>query len=222
MPLIPVSAMWMRPEGAARQAVLVFTENGRALGLVVDAILDVIDERIEIQPGSGRPGFIGSAVVAGRVTEVLDTAFWLSRGGEDWFRPARAAALPGAGRPRLLLVEDSAFFRHLVVPALAAAGYEVTAVENPAIALRLREDGTPFDAVISDIEMPEMDGIAFARALRAGGAWSEVPLIALSSRAEPADVERGREAGFTDYVAKYDRDALLQSLHDCLAAPVSA
>jgi len=221
MPLIPVSPGWIRPQAPARQAVLVFTENDRALGLMVDEILDVIDERLDIQPGSGRPGFIGSAVIAGRVTEVLDTAWWLAQAGQDWFRPARPAAGRGA-RPRLLLVEDSAFFRHLVVPALTAAGYEVEAVDGPVAALRLREEGARFDAVISDIEMPEMDGIAFARALRSGGAWAEMPLIALSSRTEPADIARAREAGFTDYVAKYDRAALLQSLSDCLSAPVAA
>ncbi|WP_137126922.1 chemotaxis protein CheW [Roseomonas sp. HF4] len=219
MPLIPVSSGWMRPEGTARQAVLVFTENGCAMGLMVDEILDVLDERLTIQPGSGRPGFIGSAVVAGSVTELIDTAFWLAQGGEDWFRAARPAAA-AASRPQLLLVEDSAFFRHLVVPSLAAAGFDVTAVDSAAAALRMREEGARFDAVVSDIEMPEMDGIAFARALRAGGAWAEVPLIALSSRAEPADVARGRDAGFTDYVAKYDREALMQSLADCLAAPL--
>ena len=220
MPLIPVSPGWMRPEGAARQAVLVFTENDRAMGLMVDEILDVIDERLDIQPGSGRAGFIGSAVISGRVTEVLDTAWWLSQAGEDWFRTARPA---GRGaHPRLLMVEDSAFFRHLVVPALSAAGYEVMAVDGPAAALRLREEGHVFDAVVSDIEMPEMDGIAFAKAVRAGGAWEAMPLIALSSRAEPADVARGRDAGFTDYVAKYDREALLQSLQDCLSAPLAA
>lgn len=221
MPLIPVSPGWMRPEGAARQAVLVFTENDRAMGLMVDEILDVIDERLDIQPGSGRAGFIGSAVVSGRVTEVLDTAWWLSQAGDDWFRTARPAAA-GQARPRLLMVEDSAFFRHLVVPALSAAGYEVMAVDGPAAALRLREEGHVFDAVVSDIEMPEMDGIAFAKAVRAGGAWEAMPLIALSSRAEPGDVARGREAGFTDYVAKYDREALLQSLQDCLSAPLAA
>ncbi|WP_272877369.1 hybrid sensor histidine kinase/response regulator, partial [Neoroseomonas eburnea] len=221
MPLVAVSPGWMRPAGAARQAVLVFTENDRTMGLLVDEILDVIEERLDIQPGSGRPGFIGSAVIAGKVTEVLDTAYWLSSAGDDWFRGSRGAA-SGAARPRLLLVEDSAFFRHLVVPALAADGYDVTAVDTPVAALRLREEGAEFDAVVSDIEMPEMDGLAFARALRAGGAWSEMPLIALSSRADPADVSRGREAGFTDYVAKYDREALLQSLRDCLGAPLAA
>lgn len=220
MPLVAMSPGWVRPQGTARQAVLVFTEHDRAMGLMVDEILDVIEERLDIQPGSGEPGYIGSAVVAGRVTQVIDTAHWLARAGEDWFRAARPTA--GGGRPRLLLVEDSAFFRHLVVPALAAEGYEVAAVDTPVAALRLREDGMEFDAVVSDIEMPDMDGLAFARALRAGGAWAEVPLIALSSRAEPADIARGREAGFTDYVAKYDREALVQSLRDCLGAPLAA
>ncbi|MBB5690830.1 two-component system chemotaxis sensor kinase CheA [Roseomonas alkaliterrae] len=220
MPLVPLMPGWVPPEGAARQPVLVFTENDRAMGLVVEEILDVLDERLVLQEGSGRPGYIGSAVIAGRVTEVVDTAYWLAQAGEDWFRPARAAS--PAMRPRLLLVEDSAFFRHLVVPALSAAGYEVTAVDGAAAALRLRDDGAAFEAVISDIEMPEMDGIAFAQALRAGGAWAEVPLIALSARAEPADVARGRDAGFTDYVAKYDREALLQSLRDCLTARQAA
>jgi two-component system chemotaxis sensor kinase CheA len=221
MPLVAPMPGWVPPEAGERQPVLVFTENGRAMGLAVEEILDVIEERLVIEPGTARPGFIGSAVIAGRVTEVVDTAHWLAQAGEDWFRPA-AAAPGGAPRPRLLLVEDSAFFRHLVVPALAAAGYDVTAVESATEALRLRDDGAPFDAVISDIEMPEMDGIAFARAIRAGGPWAEAPLIALSSRAAPADVARGRDAGFTDYVAKNDREGLLQSLRECLAVTPAA
>ncbi|GGJ03006.1 hybrid sensor histidine kinase/response regulator [Neoroseomonas lacus] len=221
MPIVPISGHWMAPEGDARQPVLVFTENDRAMGLAVEEILDVLEEKLEIEPGTGRPGYIGSAVIAGRVTEVIDTAYWLSQAGDDWFRAAPSAR-SNAARPRLLLVEDSAFFRHLVVPVLSAAGYEVMAVESAVAAMRVREEGVPFDAIVSDIEMPDMDGLAFARAVRAGGAWSESPLIALSSRAEPADVARGREAGFTDYVAKYDRDALLRSLSECLSAPIQA
>lgn len=221
MPVVPLASGWMAPEGTARQPMLVFTENDRAMGLAVEEILDVLDETLEIQPGTGRPGFIGSAVIAGHVTEVIDTAYWLAQAGEDWFRPNHPGRADAA-RPRLLLVEDSAFFRHLVVPALSAGGYDVTALENPAAALKLREEGVSFDAIISDIEMPGMDGIAFVQTLRAGGAWSDAPLIALSSRAEPADVARGRDAGFTDYVAKYDREALLRSLADCLAAPLAA
>ena len=86
----------------------------------------------------------------------------------------------------------------------------------------MRDADAMFEVIVSDIEMPEMDGHEFARAVRAGGLWASLPMIALSARAEPADVEVGREAGFTDYVAKFERDALLESLAQCLAEPITA
>jgi two-component system, chemotaxis family, sensor kinase CheA len=220
MPLVPLSGHW-DPEAAAggRQAVLVFTERERAMGLMVDEILDVVEDRLAVQRGPERPGFLGSAVVAGRVTDVVDCGWWLRQAGEDWFRDAATAA---AAPKRVLVVEDSAFFRHLVVPALSAAGYEVTAVEAPPQALKLREAGAMFDAIVSDIEMPEMDGFGFARAVRAGGPWRDLPMVALTGRVQPADVERGRAEGFTDHVGKYDREAVLASLRACMAPPAAA
>ncbi|MFM7777982.1 MAG: chemotaxis protein CheW [Alphaproteobacteria bacterium] len=220
MPMVPIAGHWEAPE-SGRQAVLVFTEGQRSMGLMVDQILDVVEEPLVIQPGSDRLGYLGSAVISERVTDVIDTVYWLSHAGGDWFRGDRKSS-SSAQKPRLLLIDDSPFFRHLVVPALSAAGFDVTAVESPAEALRLRDAGVEFEALISDIEMPEMDGLSFARNVRASGAWKRLPLVALSSRAEPEDVARGREAGFTDYVAKYDRDALLSSLRECLSSPIAA
>jgi two-component system chemotaxis sensor kinase CheA len=220
MPMVPVAGHWEAP-ASGRQAVLVFTEGQRSMGLMVDEILDVVEEPLLIQPGSDRLGYLGSAVIAERVTDVIDTVYWLSHAGGDWFRGDRKSSASNQ-KPRLLLIDDSPFFRHLVVPALSAAGFDVTAVESPAEALRLRDAGVAFEALISDIEMPEMDGLSFARNVRASGGWMRLPLVALSSRAEPEDVARGREAGFTDYVAKYDRDALLSSLRECLSSPIAA
>ncbi|MFM7305614.1 MAG: chemotaxis protein CheW [Alphaproteobacteria bacterium] len=220
MPMVPIAGHWEAPE-SCRQAVLVFTEGQRSMGLMVDQILDVVEEPLVIQPGSDRLGYLGSAVISERVTDVIDTVYWLSHAGGDWFRGERKSSASNQ-KPRLLLIDDSPFFRHLVVPALSAAGFDVTAVESPAEALRLRDAGVEFEALISDIEMPEMDGLSFARNVRASGAWKRLPLVALSSRAEPEDVARGREAGFTDYVAKYDRDALLSSLRECLSSPIAA
>ena len=219
MPLVPMGHGGLSPDAEARgrQTVLVFSERGRSLGLMVDAILDVVEERLEIKGGQERAGFLGSAVVAGKVTDVVDTAWWLRQSGGDWF----GAGEPTAAR-RLLVVEDSGFFRELVVPTLSAAGYEVVAVAHPAEALALRERGAVFDVIVSDIEMPGMDGFAFARAVRDGGAWAELPLVALSGRADPAALATARAAGFTDFVAKYDRDALVDSLRACLAMPVAA
>ena len=220
MPMVPIAGHWEAP-ASGRQAVLVFTEGQRSMGLMVDEILDVVEEPLLIHPGSDRLGYLGSAVIAERVTDVIDTVYWLSHAGGDWFRGDRKSSTSNQ-KQRLLLIDDSTFFRHLVVPALSAAGFDVTAVESPAEALRLRDAGVEFEALISDIEMPEMDGLSFARNVRASGGWMRLPLVALSSRAEPEDVARGREAGFTDYVAKYDRDALLSSLRECLSSPIAA
>jgi two-component system chemotaxis sensor kinase CheA len=62
-----------------------------------------------------------------------------------------------------------------------------------------------------------MSGLEFVRTVRAGGAWVDLPVIALTSHSAPEAIEAGRQAGFTDYVEKFEREALLASLRQCLA-----
>jgi two-component system, chemotaxis family, sensor kinase CheA len=119
-------------------------------------------------------------------------------------------------------VDDSEFFRQLMVPTLGAAGFRVTAVSSAAEALRLREAGTMFDAIVSDIEMPGMDGIEFARAIRAGGPWARLPLLAMTAHSDLETARIGREAGFNDHVAKFEREALVATLRSSLTEMVSA
>ncbi|MCG7360671.1 chemotaxis protein CheW [Roseomonas sp. ACRSG] len=217
MPLVPMSGHWMPPQPGTRQAVLVFSDQHRAMGLMVDAILDVVEEHLDIEGSHDRPGFLGSAVICGKVTDVMDCAWWLRQAGDDWFKPQPQGEKTGK---RVLLAEDSAFFRHLLVPGLTAAGYEVTAVETGSQALRLREQGAMFDIIISDIEMPELDGLGLARAVREGGIWQHLPMIAMSAHAEPGHSARCRNAGFTGDVGKSDREALLSLLRDSLSPAV--
>ena len=152
---------------------------------------------------------------------MIDTGYWLTQAWQDWFHGAQRPRRRDTAR-RVLVVEDSDFFRQLLMPILGAAGYRVTAASSAAEALRLREAGAMFDVIVSDIEMPDMDGLDFARAVRAGGAWAALPMIALSAHADPRDVEAGRDVGFTDYVAKFQREALIDSLQQCLPEPIAA
>jgi two-component system, chemotaxis family, sensor kinase CheA len=204
-----------------RQSVLVFNDGDRSMGLMVDEIVDVVEDRLDIELSGARPGMLGTAVIAGHATDVIDTGYWLTQAWQDWFHGAAQSANRNTAR-RVLVVEDSDFFRQLVTPILGAAGYRVTAASSAAEALRLREAGSVFDAIVSDIAMPDMDGLDFARAVRASGPWTRLPMIALSASAEPADIEAGRDAGFTDYVAKFQREALIASLHQCLAESIEA
>jgi two-component system chemotaxis sensor kinase CheA len=218
MPLVPLSGALDLTH--ARHSVLVFNDvdrgnrRDRCMGLVVDEIVDVVEDRMNIQLTADRPGLLGTAVIAGRATDVIDTAYWLTQATQDWFRGRDGT---GSKRPaRLLVVEDSDFFRQMLVPALSAAGYEVAAAADAAQALRLRDAGVQFDAIISDIEMPDMNGLAFVQVVRSGGSWAKLPVIALSGHTGAADIAAGREAGFTDYVEKFRREALLASLRQCL------
>jgi two-component system chemotaxis sensor kinase CheA len=219
MPLISIDASVDQEKPT--QPLLVFAEGDRIMGLMVDEIIDVVEDSLHIELAGARPGLLGSAVIGGMATDVLDTGYWLMQVWEDWFRgvPRQGAS---ASQMHVLLVDDSEFFRQLTVPMLGAAGFRVTAVASAAEALRLRDAGTSFDAIVSDIEMPGMDGVQFARAVRAEGPWKRLPLIAMTAHSDMEHARIGREAGFTDYVAKFEREALVASLRASLAEPAYA
>ncbi len=211
MPLIRVSDdVRMRAEGT--QPLLVFSDAGRSMGLVVDEIVDIVEDKLDIQVGSDVPGILGSAVVKGQATEIIDIGHFLPLAFEDWFR--RKEMSQASLTRTLLFVDDSAFFRNMLVPVMKAAGYDVTAVGEADEALALIKKGQKFDVIVSDIEMPGMNGFELAEAIRADARGAQVPIIALSSMTSPAAIERGRQAGFHDFVAKFDRQGLIAALKE--------
>ncbi len=221
MPLIPFNpAHAWKKEG--RQPVLVFTDRDRAMGLVVDEIVDIVEDRLKVELASEQSGVIGSAVVSGKATDIIDASYYLIQAFSDWFtRESAAGGVLSAPAPRrVLLVDDSPFFRNLLSPILSAAGWHVTAVDSAKEALKLRESGHMYDIIISDIEMPGMDGFAFAEDVRKDARWSEVPMVALSSHTQDSERFRGREVGFNDYIAKADREVLVSTLTQTVAQAV--
>jgi two-component system chemotaxis sensor kinase CheA len=182
------------------------------MALVVDEIVDIVEERLEIELASQRPGVLGTAVVKGQATEVIDVAHFLPLAFEDWrdWRVQRSARTPR----RLLLVDDSAFFRHMLMPVLKAAGFAVTAVGSGSEALALMAEAPRFDVIVTDIEMPGMDGFDLAAAVRGNPATADLPIIGLSSLVSADAVERGRQVGLYDYVAKFDRQGLIAALNE--------
>jgi two-component system chemotaxis sensor kinase CheA len=216
MPLITMDPSQMMAAEGARQPVLVFQDGDHSMGLMVDQIVDIVEARLNVELGAELPGRIGSAVVAGQATEIIDTGYFLRQAYADWFG-SMDRDQNGSGHKRLLLVDDSAFFRNLLAPQLSAAGFEVTAVDSPDRALMLCESGEEFDIIVSDIEMPGMSGFEFCEMVKRNGRWQNVPIVALSSHASARDLEKGRSVGFDDYVAKYDRDGLVHTLNSTLS-----
>ncbi len=220
MPLIPFHDDFEFPK-TGRQPVLVFADHRRSMGLIVDEIVDIVDGRLKIELAADLPGIIGTAIIAEKATDVIDSGYYLTQAFPDWFGTSDQQEKVDGSQRRALVVDDSQFFRNLLTPLLSVAGWQVQTAASAKEALRLRDQGQEFDVIISDIEMPGMNGFDLAVAIRSEGRWSRVPLVALSARAGDADFARGREVGFSDYVAKYDRDVLVNTLAKTVAMATS-
>lgn len=137
------------------------------------------------------------ATYASSVEQYLaDVDATIMRAGEALTPPPATAT----GRPRVLLADDNADLREYVGGILGAR-YDVTAVNNgrEALAVARRE---PFDLIVSDVMMPEMDGFEFLRAVRDDDNISATPFVMLSARAGEESSLEGRIEGADDYIVK--------------------
>jgi two-component system chemotaxis sensor kinase CheA len=220
MPLVPANGD-VRIRQSGSQPLLVFSDQGRSMALMVDEIVDIVEERLQIELASSKTGVLGSAVIKGQATEVIDIAHYLPMAFEDWLHWRHEQAKPAPHQ--VLLVDDAAFFRNMLVPVLKAAGYAVTSVSSADEAISLLHGGgRRFDVVVTDIEMPGKDGFELASAVRANPGTAHLPVIGLSSLVSADAVERGRQVGLHDYVAKFDRQGLIAALKEQTAELVRA
>jgi two-component system, chemotaxis family, sensor kinase CheA len=211
MPLVQIEGVSVRTSGS--QPILVFADDRRAMGLVVDEIIDIVEERLHIEvSGVKIDGILGSAVIKGQATEVIDVGHFLPMAFADWF--IRKEMNADSQTQSVLLVDDSAFFRNMLAPVLKSAGYKVRTANSAIEGLAALRAGQNFNVIVTDIEMPEMNGYEFAEAIKSDQNLSHLPVIAVSSLVSPAAIERGRQAGFHDYVAKFDRPGLIAALKE--------
>jgi CheY-like chemotaxis protein/HPt (histidine-containing phosphotransfer) domain-containing protein len=132
-------------------------------------------------------------------------------------------AAPAARRLRVLLAEDNAVNRRLVIAILEKRGHAVVAVENGREALTAIAGGG-FDLVLMDVHMPEVDGFTTTQAIRDAeqGTGRHIPVVALTARAMQGDREICLAAGMDDYLVKPIRGADLLRVVERLAGGISA
>jgi two-component system chemotaxis sensor kinase CheA len=211
MPLVRVNDN-VRLKENGTQPLLVFSDGGRSMGLIVDEIIDIVEDHLEIEVASDREGVLGSAVIKGEATEIIDVGHFLPLAFADWFR--RRDTWQTDTARTLLLVDQSAFFRNMLGPVLKLAGYDVTPVANAQEAMASIKNGRRFDVIVTDIEAPGTEGIALAEMLRGDRSFANVAMIALSAMPTPEAIARVRKAGFNDFVAKFDRQGLIAALKE--------
>jgi two-component system, chemotaxis family, sensor kinase CheA len=194
--------------------VIVFTYDGKIIGLVVDEIMDIVSTHYDIKMAFNNKYFIGSMVIDGKTTDIVNVSNLL---GQILGDAPKVEAIK-IDKNRILMVEDSPFFRSLTVPFITSAGYNVIAVGSAQEGLALLEKGQEFDIIVSDIEMPEMDGFAFAEACKNNPKFTNIPMIAFSSTKNENNLKRVHDSHFSNFILKTDRAALLDSIADTLAA----
>ena len=221
MPLVDLGrALGVSGDREPRAAVVV--QHGGAgdlLALAVDALegeLEVVVK--ELGTFLGRLPTVAGATIDGDGTVVLVLDIReiavrqlasgggqapISLGAPNRRTPADVAS--PVARPRVLVVEDSVGVRELQRVILEGAGYDVlTAVDGLDGAARLSQD--PVDLVVSDVEMPGMDGFTLTRTLRRTRGWEDVPVVIMTSRGDPADQRAGLDAGASAYLLKSEFD----------------
>lgn len=196
--------------------VIVFTYDGKTVGLIVTEILDIIQSEPTVTLNSEDRAFIGTLVMAGKSTDVLDVGHLLSS-----VLDIDANITANYDGPRkdakILFVEDSMFFRNLTVPFLSAVGHRVSAVPSAADALDELRRNT-YDIVITDIEMPDMDGFELSRAIRSDNKYDTLPIIAFTSTINEGFDKKMRDSGISMCALKTERDKLLLAISKCMEA----
>jgi chemotaxis protein histidine kinase CheA len=155
----------------------------------------------------------GSVVCLLDLRELADKAIGTPVAGVAAPAQRKPAAAVKGRKPRVLVVEDSVGVRELERVILEGAGYQVeTAVDGLDGASRLRDD--PADLVLSDIEMPGMDGFDLTRTIRRTKGWENVPVIIMTSRGEDTARQAGLDAGASAYLLKneFDQEQLVQTV----------
>jgi two-component system chemotaxis sensor kinase CheA len=218
LPIVPArEAMEIRERDP--RPVIVFSDGPRSMGLAVEEIRDIVEDRVVVETRAARPGVLGAAVINGKATEVLDTQHYLQQAHADWFGAAAGAE---SDRRRILLVSRSPFFESLMVPALEAEGFHVTSCHAGEQALAQLGAGESYRAVLCDVGNKTLGTIALAQQIRANPAWNGVTLLALTGKTSAAQRRRAQAAGFTHYLAKADRDAIVAALAEAGDVPEEA
>jgi two-component system chemotaxis sensor kinase CheA len=215
LPIIPASKD-IKLE-APSYPILVLAGAGQAIGLLVEEVVDVIEECLDLQTSGASPQVVGPINLRDRIVELLDITYFIEQANPEGL--SRGVN----HRPRILLVDDKPFFRDMLAPVLMSAGYEVTCAVSGREALSFVEKGLGIEALVTDIDMPEMDGYTLARSLSRLPAMARLPIVALVPQATPKVLEAARVCGVHAVAGKFDRRGLVKAIDDLLkrAAPIA-
>jgi len=216
------------PDPEVLLAVVIAVRQAK-LGLLIDDLVDIQNMVIKSLPGPMRGcGLVTGIVVTGdqalvsvlQATGIMDLA--RRNRGEAPSQGVGQAAGSSAGREpwRVLVVDDSLNTREIVKETLEAYGYRVTTAEDGLDGWQ-KALGGRYNAILTDIEMPGLDGFSLTTRLRSHAQYETTPIIIITSREREEDKRRGIQVGADAYIVKgdFDQSSLLETLRTLLGEP---
>jgi len=201
--------------------VIVFLISGKEVGLLAT---DPVDAMEVLSAGFDestlkQTGIMGSAIIDNYTTQMVDIFGLMETVNPDWFSGRDAVQTSDGKMPTILYAEDSGFFRAQVKGFLEDEGYDVIEAEDGMIAWNLlQEHASEISLVVTDVEMPNLDGLGLARKIKEDAQYSHLPIIALTTLAGEEEIARGKAVGIDDYQVKLDQEKLLDGIHRWLSS----
>jgi len=204
-------------ETSDKMYLLLPKQSQRPIGILASHLIDVINLPLVLNKESYmEDGLLGTAIVNEYITIFIDIYRLVEAAEKSIFGDLVSESTEDHETRTILLAEDTLFFQRLVKGHLSSAGYEVITADNGAEALEKMKTNK-VDMIISDIEMPVMDGLDFLRAVRADDQFPYIPAVALTSLDSEKDREIGLKAGFDAYEVKVDRDRIVEVVSKLLS-----
>ncbi|MFH2060707.1 MAG: chemotaxis protein CheW [Pseudomonadota bacterium] len=208
-------------EAREQQEVIVFKIKNRELGLMVTPPIDALEVALDVDESTLKQQAIsGSMIINGHTTLLVDIFEMIKILNPEWFGEEAKVAkeMAESGEKIILFAEDSAFFRNQVKTFMEDDGFKVIEAEDGLIAWELlKERVDEIDIVVTDLEMPNMDGFELTKRIKNDPNYSHLNVIALTSLASEAHIEKGRKVGIDEYEIKLDREKLMKVIRQKLA-----
>ncbi|MDM8552319.1 hybrid sensor histidine kinase/response regulator [Desulfobacterales bacterium HSG2] len=216
MPLFDIGDVALVDKFEAKKyaLVIVFFVAGMDVGILAIPPIDSMkaayraDDTALIQPGIS-----GSAVIDGKTTLMVDIIGIVEALHPEWFAVERRMKRQTGESKTIVLAEDSKLFRNQIKCAIEDAGYHVIEAEDGMVAWDLlQKNADQVSLVVTDLEMPNLDGFGFTRQIKEDKRFSHLPVIAVSSLAGKEDIKRAKASGVDEYQIKLDRKKLVECI----------
>ena len=198
--------------------VIVFFVAGMDIGIMAIPPIDTIKTACKIDKTTLiQPGISGSAVIDAKTTLMVDVIGIIESIHPEWFAVERQIQQQAGESKTVILAEDSKFFRNQIKCTIEDAGYNVIEAEDGMIAWDLlQKNADQIALVVTDLEMPNLDGFGFTRQIKEDERFSHLPVIAVSSLAAKKDIKKAKTCGVDEYQIKLDRKKLIECINHYL------